>query len=152
MIYLANVGDITSFTLTGSEYSAVTMNGTAVFYKYEFEQDTAEIRENGSFENGSTAITHELELLLPKMETTQRDAIQALFDQSPCGLIAIAKDSNGNQWVLGYSENFLKERPLKINSDATTSGKGLTDLNGSTIVLQSIDNEKARRFTGTVPV
>lgn len=151
-IYFANVDDVTSFTLTTDQYSAVTMEVAKVFYKYEFEQDTAELRENGTRENGSTQYTHELEFLIAKLSTDARKAIQALFDCSPCGLIAIAKDNNGKMWVLGYSESFLKERPLKALTDTTTSGVALTDQNGSTVVMQSIDAHKAIEFTGTIPV
>lgn len=152
-IYLANSADVTSFTLTGSEYSAVTMQGVTTFYKFEFVQDTAEIRENvARNDNGNIAVTHELEFYLPKMSTAQRDAIQEIIDCSPCGIVAIAKDSNGNYWVLGYNETALKERPMRILSDTTTSGQAFTDSNGSTIVMNSVDGEKARVFTGTVPV
>ena len=67
-------------------------------------------------------------------------------------MVAIAEDANGLKWVVGYSENFTTDRALKITSDTTTTGKALTDLTGSTIVLMSEDNEKVRSFTGSVPV
>lgn len=152
-IWLANEADVTSMTLTGTEYSAIVMNGAAVFYEFQFTQDTAEIRENvARNDSGNISVTHELEFYLPKMSTTQRDAIQEIIDCSPCGIIAIAKDSNGNQWVQGYNETALKARPMRILTDTTTSGTSFSDSNGSTVVLQSIDGEKARVYTGTVPV
>jgi len=151
-IHFASRDSVDSFNLNGDVYDSAAMSGGGVFYEYEFEQDTGEIRENGSQENGSTAQTHELEFFLPKISTAVRNAIQALIDCSPCGLIAIVTDSNGLKWVVGYSETNLKKRPLKINSDATLSGKGFTDLNGSTVIMQSIDSEKMREFTGTIPV
>jgi len=151
-IFLANEADVDTFTLSGSEYSAVVMSGGAVFFKFEFEQDTAEIRETVTLENGSTSAVHELEFFLAKLRTLVRDAIQEIIDASACGVIAIAKDANGKQWVLGFNETALKERPMRILSDTTASGKAFTDLNGSTVILQSLDGTKAREFTGTVPV
>jgi hypothetical protein len=151
-IWLANRDDITSFTLTGSLYSAVTMVGVAVFFKFEFEQDTAERRESVVRENGSIAATHEVEFFVPKMSQANRDAISEIIDGSACGVVAIVEDANGTMWVDGYSENYTLFRALKLTSDEALSGKALTDLNGDTVIISSIDNEKSRTFTGTVPV
>lgn len=151
-IYLANQEDVTSFPLAGTAYDSPVMAVGKIFYKFEFEQDTAEIRENVVRENGSTSATHELEFFVPKMSQANRDAIQEIIDQSTCGIIAIVEDANGTSWVLGYSENFTVDRPLKLSDDTATSGKLLTDLNGDTVTLASNDNEKMRTFTGTVPL
>lgn len=151
-VWLTDAANVTSFTLTAGAYSAVTMNGPAVFYKFEFEQDTAEYRENVSRENFSTKIDHELEFYLTKMTLASQAAIQSIIDSSTCGVIAICEDANNNKWVVGYSENFLKGRPLKISTVASTTGKAFTDGNGSTVTLMSVDNEAALTFTGTVPV
>jgi len=74
------------------------------------------------------------------------------MDASPCGLIAIVKDGNGNQWTSGYSEVALLERPMRISSDTSATGKAFTDSNASIVMLSSVDGEKSRVFTGTVPV
>lgn len=151
-VWLANVDDVTSFTLTGDDYSAATMVATKVFYEFEFEQDTAERRENISRENGSTVAAHEVEFFVPKMSSANRAALAQIIEQSNCGIVAIIEDSNSVKWVVGYSESQLLERPLKVTSDASLSGKALSDLNGSTVIIGSTDTEKARVFTGTVPV
>lgn len=151
-LYLADVASVTSATLTSGEWSAITMNGVAVFYEYECEQDSIEFRENVSREGSSTKVEHEIEFYLPKMATLQRNAIQELIDNSVCGVLAIVVDSNEKKWFVGYSENFTKKRPLYLVSDTTATGKAFTDPNGSTVVLRSIDNEKSRVFTGTVAV
>lgn len=151
-MYLANRDDVTSFTFAGGKYTTAVMNGGAVFFEFEFEQDTAERRENGVRENGSSKYTHEIEFFVPKLTSDNRDRLQELMDASACGVIAIAEDSNGLLWVVGYSEAFLKKRALKLQSDASLSGKAFTDLNGSTVILLSEDTEKDVEFTGTVPV
>ncbi len=152
-VHLANVDDVTSFTLTGEDYTAVTMVATKVFYKFEFEQDTAEYRENVErSDTGAVSATHEVEFQITKMTSASRAAIQEIMDASPCGLIAIVKDGNGNQWTSGYSEVALLERPMRIASDTSATGKAFTDSNASIVMLSSVDGEKARVFTGTVPV
>ena len=150
-IHLANVEDVDTFTLTSGVYTAVTMNASAVFFKFEFEQDTAEYRENVTMENGSIAATHEVEMFIGGLTATNRDRLQEIADQSVCGMIGIVKDANGVFWVVGYSETALKERPLRLLTDASATGKAFTDLVGSTVTLQSVDGDKALTFTGTVP-
>lgn len=152
-VWLANAADIASLTLTGTEYSAITMVGVTTFYKFEFSQDSAEVRQNTARgDNGNVSVTHELEFYLPKMSTIQRDSIQEIVDASPCGVVGIAKDANGNQWVLGYNEIALLDRPLRILSGAGATGKAFTDSNGTAVILNSVDGELHRNFTGTVPV
>lgn len=151
-VWLANAVDVDSFTKVAELYTAVTMVGGKVFYEFEFEQDTAESRENVIRENGSGKATHEVEWFTPKLTQTNRDRLQEILEGSSCGIIAIVEDANNNKWVVGYSEKYLKKRALKLQSDASLSGKGFTDLTGSTVILMSEDTEKARTFTGSVPV
>lgn len=151
-LYLAKSEDVTSFTLGTKEYSAVTMNATEVFHKYEFERDTAQltfedVRENGAFKSTAT-----LQVLLPKLSQSNRDAIQELADNSDCGLIGIFVDANNEQWVVGYTEKHKKARPLELASNNGATGAALTDANGDTLVLSCEAGEKFRTFTGTVPV
>lgn len=151
-VFLANRDDVSTFTLAGGVYTGVTMVGGAVFFKFEFEQDTAERREVSVRENGSIKVTHDLEFFGAKLKTALRDRIQEILEASACGMVAIVKDANDLKWVQGYSESFLLERPLKLLSDTSGSGKLLTDLNGSTVILQSEDKTKDVEFTGVVPV
>ena len=151
-IWLTDKANVSSFTLSGSSYNAVTMVSSAVFYKYEFEQDLAEYTNPASRENSSTLVNHNIEFYLTKMTATQRDANQSLFDSSTCGMVAIVEDGNTNKWVVGYSENFALARPLKIASTEGGTGKAFSDGNGTVVNLASSDNELARDFTGTVPV
>ena len=78
-LYFANKEDVTSFTYSAGKYTAVTMATGKLFYKFEFEAFTAERREDGSRVNGSTLYKHAIEFLIPKLTTTNRDAVQALI-------------------------------------------------------------------------
>jgi len=151
-LYFANKDDVTSFTYSGGKYTAVTMVAGKVFYKFEFEEFTAERREDGSRVNGSTLYKHAIEFLIPKPNSINRDAVQSLMDASCCGVICISKDGNGLKWVTGYSENFKTQMALKVQSDATKSGKSFTDMNASTIILNNEDTTKDVEFTGSIPV
>jgi hypothetical protein len=151
-LWLGNMAELTSYTLDGDgTYSAQTMTTGSLMYLFEFEQDTAEFREVVTVDEatGSVSVSQEIEFFLKKMTDTSRDAIQALIDESSCGLHAVVKDGNGTQWVLGYNEISTKFRPLRVLSDNSTTGKAFTDANGSTVILKCVNQEKARTFTGT---
>lgn len=151
-LYLVDASDVTSFTKVGTTWTAVTMVGAAVFKKFEFEQDTAMFKWDGGVENGSTKVDHTIEAYFGKMTQTNRDRMQDILDSSVCGVIAIVVDNNsGQKWVLGYSSNFTKDRPLRKSTVAGDSGKVFTDQNGQTLTLMSTDNELPCTFSGSIP-
>lgn len=150
-LYLADASDVSSFTQTGELWSAVTMNGSAVFRKFEFEQDTAMFKDDAGVENGSAKVDHTIEAYFGKLTQTNRDRMQDIINSSVCGIIAIIVDNNGQKWVAGYSTNFTKDRPLRKSTVAADSGKVFTDQNGQTLTLVSTDNEMMRTFTGSIP-
>ena len=150
-IHLVTEEDLTSLTLTGSEYTAFVMAGGGVFLKFEFDSGEAEYKETTNQVNGNSEIIHELQFFLGRMSSDSRTAVQELIDASNCGLIAIVTDNNGIQWAVGYSENFLKEEPLRVTSGDHTTGKAKTDVSGRDVILTSSDNELARVITATIP-
>ena len=158
-IWLANRTDIAAagFTLDSGEYSAVTMESAAVFYKYQFDEDTAEHRHSATIENLSTQVTNEVEFYLGKMSTLMRARLQEILDISPCGIVAIVEDNNNVKWVYGYTENHKatsaeQGRPLMASTIDGASGKVFTDANGANVILQAINNQLPLVFTGSIPV
>ena len=158
-VWLANRKDIAAagFTLSSGEYTAVTMESSAVFYKFEFDEDTAEFRPAGAFENNTALVNSEIEFALSGMSTLMMTSMQELLEVSACGMVGIAEDSNGVKWVIGYSESFptnvdTQGRPLKARTIEATSGKALSDTNMSTVILGSNNTSFPLVFTGTVPV
>jgi len=151
-LYLAEVASVTCMTVTSGVYTAITMNGVAVFKQYEFEPDSFEVKENSTIENGSLKVTHEIEFYLKKMSDTSRTVVSEIATASACGLIAIAEDNNGTKWVVGYSENHGKLRPLTLSSAEVATGKKLNDAAGTTLKLTSEDNENMHTVTTSIPV
>lgn len=158
-LWLANRKDIASagFTLASGEYSAVTMESAKVFFKFEFDEDTAEFRPAGTFENNTILVNTEIEFAMSTLSTLMFARIQELLEVSACGMVGIVEDSNGVKFVVGYSENFptnidTQGRPLKSRTAEGTSGKALGDSNMATVILGSNNNSMPLVFTGTVPV
>jgi hypothetical protein len=147
-IYLANRDDIDAVTFTAevaTDIDMVTTPSLKTFFEIEFEQDTAEWREAGELVNGSSKYTQELEFFIKGNIDAHRAVLNALNNN--CGFVAVVEDNNGTQFILGASSDFDLERPLKLASDATGSGKELTDLSGSTITLTAMTRNKAETCT-----
>jgi len=151
-VYLVAVPDIASLTLVSQTYTAATMEAGKVFKMYEFEPDTCEWKEEVKITNNCIEITKTLDFVLAKMSTAGRAVVSEIALASACGMIAIVEDNNGTKWVLGYTENFLKLRPLQVESIAGGTGKKLTDASQYVFTLKSTDNEPCRDFSGTVPI
>lgn len=151
-LYLADKADVTSFTLVGGIYTAVTMASGKVFKEYAFYDDTFDWKEdsNRNTESGTTMIKNTLEMFIQGKSQTLRDAIEEVIGSSTCGVIAILEDNNDTKWVIGYGER--NKRALKMSTGAGTIGKKLDDMVGTTITLTNDTVELARTFTGTVPV
>ena len=151
-LWLVEVADLTSFTFTTPAYSTATMVASKVFKQYEFDPDSFELKEDVTVENNCMKVVHGIDFYLTKMSATTRAAVEEIALASACGLIAIAEDNNGNKWVLGYSENHQKLRPLLLKTAKGSSGKKLTDANGYAVTLENENNEQMRLYTGTVPI
>lgn len=151
-LYLVEVADVTSFTLASEVYTAVTMVSSKIFKQYDFDPDSFELKEDVQIENNCMKVVHSLVFNLMKLSATTRKVVEEIALASACGLIAIAEDNNGVKWVLGYSENHGKTRPLELKTGKGTTGKKLTDANQWEVTLESEDNTQMRTFSGTVPL
>lgn len=144
-IYLANKASVSSVTFSSEVATAISMAGSELFFEIEFEQDTAEWREAGELVNGSSKYTQELEFYIKGNIDAHRAVLNALSNN--CGFVGVVEDNNGTQFILGASTDFDLERPLKLSSDASGSGKELTDTAGSTITLTAMTRAKAETCT-----
>ena len=152
-LHLTEKANVTSFTKgSDRDYTAVTMNASAVFKKYEFDQDSCEFKESVAISNGVAVVTQTIEFHLDKMSKAAATELDALLDAVFCGVIAIVKDTKGTMFVIGYSEEQLKERSIMMMGSEGTTGKALGDASGETVTLTCTTTEKAFTFSGTIPV
>lgn len=78
------------------------------------------------------------------MDADTTAAIEAIIEASRSGLIAVVVTINGDALLLGYSQEFGKERPLRIASAQATTGRLLSETTSETVTLRSEDVSKAR--------
>jgi hypothetical protein len=138
---LIAVDDLTSMTATQKVYTAITLASGKYWKTYEFEPDTCVLDSESTVENGAIKYHHEITFHVRKMSTTGRAMVEEITGQSGCGIIAVAEDNNGTKWVLGYTENHLKLRPLQLKGIKSTTGKALVDANGYDVTLWNENNE-----------
>lgn len=144
--------NVTSFTKGADrDYTAATMVSGKVFKKVEFDQDSAEFKEDIAISNGVAVVTQSIELHLDKMNKTTATEIMELVNAINCGVIAIPTNTRGTMHVIGYNEEQGLDRPINGITVAGTSGKALADASGETITLTCTTTEKAYTFSGTIP-
>lgn len=128
IVYIANYDDVASTAITNGEVTAITMNGTAKFKKYQFRRNTASMTSTLAVDptNGSTVST-DVVLSFLRQETAKRIEISAL---SVGELVVLAEDGNGKVWYLG------KDFPVMASAGTGESGTNYTDGNRYSITLQ----------------
>lgn len=138
-VYVADQALITVITVTAGEISALT---GALGFK-EIEADVDSISWDTTSEKVGIAgivFKNVLKFVCSKMTTLLNTLRTALADGSPCGYLAIVTDGNGKNWLVGYTVNDLKTRPLRLQSETGKTGKGLSEADGNTVEF-SLENE-----------
>ena len=119
-------------------FTELTLDEGASLSKFEFLEDGAEYRETIAAKDGALTFT------LERMDADTAAAIEAIIEASRSGLIAVVVTINGDALLLGYSQEFGKERPLRIASAQATTGRLLSETTSETVTLRSEDVSKAR--------
>lgn len=127
--FIANFADVASVTDADGVISAITMNESAKFKRYDFARNTGSLSSNYNVDNttGVKYVQSDLVLMFNRMETTKRIEISALAAND---LVVIVKDANGKYWYLG------KDEPVNISAGDGLTGTARADRNGYSITLQ----------------
>ena len=151
-ISLISAADFTS-AAKGSgvqSYATLTLKSGAALKTFEFEQDYASMKEDTAVDRRNPIVTHTLEWVMSGLTATSQDAMRELIDNTPCGIIAVAKDNAGVQWLIGYSDTYGKLRPRYLSTGAADTAKALSETSAITVTLTSVDNEPARVTTASI--
>ena len=134
-LYIADWENVSSYTLSNGEITAISMVGSTKFYEFQFNRNTSSFEEsvNVSLENGTTFFTQTINLVLSRRDKLKREAIVKLAaGQKQLAIIAL--DSNGLYWFAGL-----------------TDGAILTALAGGSGVAKGDQNAYVLTFTGEEP-
>lgn len=152
ILALINQSDVLGATyhLRSQGYTEIRLREGCRFSVYEFPEDQAEYIEQVSFSQGALVVRHELRFMLEKMGDEISPIISELNQSSLTGLIGIVVTPNGDSFVVGYSEEFRAEQPLRVRSITGRTGKGLSDPTYELITLGSEDVSKAKPYKGNL--
>ena len=131
-VYLANVDDVSSITITSNKVTAITMNSTAKFHKYALRRNSGSLTSTATANaaSGNQFYTNDLLLQFSRMETTKRVEIAAI---ALADTIAMVKDANGIYWLVGDQDH-----PLNLAGGTIgQTGQASSDRNGYDLPLQN---------------
>ena len=136
-VLLAIKEDVQEVTVTDDMVSAIKMNGTGKFSKFQFPRNTGSMSSNYTIDptTGVRFVTTDLLMSFNRMDTPKRVAIKALAEND---LVGIVKDANGKYWYLGYDE------AMTATAHDGLTGTARADRNGYSITLQ--DNSHQMPF------
>ncbi len=144
-IWLAQYGDIASYTESSGVVTAISMVSGKKFWSYELEKENAsmEEKETTSVENGTTFWEQDLSFTIKKLSAAMRNSMKILAQNR---LVAVVLDQNGLYWVLGRYNGLDK-----VGTNTAKTGKAMGDLNGYELAFMGKETNPMYSFTGTLP-
>lgn len=159
-IWFAAKNDIASFTMVGRQITAITMVATKVFYKWQFQPDTAFFNQARNVVNKQVRVKQSITFVNPKIKTSLLIALEKVDACALCGMVAIVKDNNGKFWFAGVRA--LSDTTYSIvgvypaQSEGAVSGANTeSDENKITTAFESNTGKYAIESTiaeGSIPV
>ncbi len=129
-------------------WARLTLSQGKEFAEYHFKEDEAVFTETVTANAAGVLVTHTLSFVLERMDTASARAVRELCTSTPNGLVAIVTTNNDVSVVVGYSRKFGAGYPLRVQRAAAASGRKLADTSAETVVLVSVDIDKAIPFVG----
>jgi len=146
---VCNIKSTTSDPSSGC-YSSILLHDQANLAECSFAENAAAYREETDIRNGIPFVVHSLEFHTDKIDQESDRLIRQIASASYCGLAAIITTNENIRLIVGYSDEHLAERPLRLEKIFSDSGKKHTDGGYEAISLISRDTAKARILTGTI--
>lgn len=150
-VYLVEAADLATVTITAGEISALTMDTGKTFKKVGADLDGIKRTQAGVGNASNIAYTHRVEMFFAKPSTALNTLRDSLSAASPCGILAIVQDANGNSWLVGYNATDLVNRPLRLVQDDDDSGNTPTDeAQRATVSLEGVNGYLDLPFDSTL--
>lgn len=138
LFYLTEASNILTVTINSGEVTALTLATGKSFSVIDNDLDSLIRSQEGTGSGDKFSYVHKIEAKFSKLSTSLNTLRNAIADASPCGMVALVKDSNGTWWLVGYNATDGTERALKAKTDSDTSGAAPDDEAGgmATITLE----------------
>jgi len=129
-IWLSEAGNITSITVVAGEVTVFTMLSSNKFMEVQPKRDSLIRSDEGTGIGSNISYLHKIEMVFSKLALGVNTLRNSLADASPCGIVAVTKDSNGEYWLTGWNDTDLGNRGLELRIDSGTSGEAATNAEG----------------------
>ena len=137
------------YDAVNDRYTGIELREGAGFVQYRFAEDEALYREQLAVTGGKPLVRHELSFVLTGMNSASRKAVEEMAAAG--GLAALVENRQGEILLVGWSERFGAEQPLRMDKSVGTTRSAPGEVPSETIVLSAADTEKAKPFTGEIP-
>ncbi len=145
---LAAASDVAGAVMEAGVCTGVTLKQGAVFRKYGFKEGEACFTEEMSIVNGVAKVAHGITFALERPDGSSAQAIAQLAAASEDGIVAIVTTNGNVSFLVGYSDKFGTEQPLRLTKTSLSSGAKPADGTADIIVLASQDDSKAPVYAG----
>lgn len=132
--------------------TAISLNQGVQFAKYEFKEGEAFYAEEMSIEGRVTRVRHEITFTIERPDSGSAQAVARLAKTSAEGMVAIITTNSNVCYLVGCSEKFGMEQPLRLSKASLTTGMTPSDDTKEVISLVSEDDSKAMVYTGNVGI
>ena len=126
-LFLTEVANVYSVTITSGEVSDIVMVGVTTFKQIQADQDAIVRLEPQLGKKEKIFYDHLVNFTCSNARTELTDLANQLAEASVCGIIAIVMDSNGLAWLVGWNDDDEDRRPLFLAGDDFTTGKDITE-------------------------
>jgi len=155
LLYLANGDEYTSVTTSANgKVSEITLTSSAaVFYEFEFRQDSAVFTETMTVDPVTKAksVVQTFTGIITCRNQSLRDVIEELGGNG-CGVVPVHGENTGKYWIWGNVEVGGLVRTAILTTNEGTTGTAFTDPNQETITLTCTTSEKARELVNAAVV
>lgn len=132
-IYLADIQNVSSVTISGDTVSAITMEAGTKFKEYSLRKNLSNFDETyNNDDGGAKFVDAVITAVFTKQDAATRAEIEKLVSAQ---LLGIVLDANGNYRLVGYTEGNLTS--YLYASAVGTTGTAANDTNQFTVTLTS---------------
>lgn len=145
---------VSAADVTGAEYAQgvcteIKLAEGKAFAGYEFKEGESVYTEEMSVRHGVAKVRHTITFAIERPASASAAAAARLAEASAEGMVAIVTTNSRVSFVVGYSEKFGKEQPLRLTTTALTTGRSTADDTTEILTLVSEDDRKAPVYTGS---
>lgn len=151
-IYITNTENVTAFTESAGEVTAITQATGTSFYTYALEEEDADFIStmNKSKENGTLYFETVVNFTIDKMTKVKSEEL--LLVAGARNLIMIIKANDGTYWGLGFDKVSNLPGGCKMigGTNQAASGKAFADKSGYTLGFTAMEQHYPYEVNSTV--